>query len=160
MRSWVFVAVTLTFVGAIQAAIYPWIPLSPWWFRAPDKDTPPVVNIQQQGGNYQLSSVEGKAYHALSPATVVQPPVSAVHVQSVPSASLQYLQNGQAILLISPQVAPSSGGQGGADDSNSETGTDNPEGEPTKPNNVADQESPREPAPVTEQSEDYATESS
>lgn len=158
MRSWAFLFIAIAFVAASQAAIYPWIPLPPWWFRAPDKDTPPVVNIQQHGGNYHLSSIEGKAYQALSPASVVQPPVSAVHVQSVPAASLQYLQNGQAIVLISPAVPQSAAGTG---DAGSGTVTEAPGSESTEPGNVADQDPPREPAPVTEQSEDYdATESS
>ncbi|XP_062540902.1 uncharacterized protein LOC134208947 [Armigeres subalbatus] len=166
MRSWSFLFVAFACVAVNRAAIYPWIPLSPWWFRAPDKDTPPVVNVQQQGGNYQLSSIEGKAYQSLTPAAVVQPPVSAVHVQSVPSASLQYLKNGQAILLISPPVPPSTGNAPGESENSvndPNIATDNPNGDatPTELINAANQEQPREPAPVTEKSEDYdATESS
>ncbi|XP_065077045.1 uncharacterized protein LOC135700455 [Ochlerotatus camptorhynchus] len=158
MRSWVILIVSSALVAVSQAAIYPWIPFAPWWVRAPDKDTPAAVNIQQHGGNYHLSTVEGKAYHALAPAHVFQPPVTAVHVQAVPSASLQYLRNGQAILLLSPPTAPA--GQQAVADGAPDAGTTAVEEEPTEPSNDADQDEPREPAPVTEQPEENeATES-
>lgn len=158
MHSSVILIISSGLIAVSQAALYPWIPFAPWWVRAPDKDAPAAVNIQQHGGNYHLSSVEGKAYQALAPATVFQPPGSTVHVQAVPSASLQYLRNGQAILLLTPPAAPS---EQRAEDGASSNAEPTTEEQPTEPSNGANQPEQREPAPVSEQpDENEATESS
>lgn len=160
MRSWTILITTVILVTFGHAAVYPWIPLAPWWVRAPDKDTPASVNIQQLGGSYVYSTAEGKAYHTLAPAAVIQPPVASVHVQAVPALTVQYLPTGQAILVPAAPVAEVSAPRSSAgDDPQQEDASESaPESSAnevgSEPEDAGDQGQPREPAPVTEQPED------
>lgn len=158
MRSWTILATVAVLSSLTHGALYPWFPVAPpWWVRAPDKDLPASVNLQQVGGSYSLSTVEGKAYQAVAPSAAIQPPppVTAVHVQAVPSVAIRYLPTGQAVLVpavaaVNPGNAPEQPQASGADEPEAAA---EGEGEPAT--------EPREPAPVTEQpdEEDEVTES-
>lgn len=159
MRECLILVTAVAAFGSItNAALYPWIPIAPWWVRAPDKDTPPVVSIQQSGGNYAYSTAEGKAFQALTPAAAVQPPpVAAVHVQSVPAVAVHYLPGGQAVLVSGGPLASAANPSADTSyDEGLETTTELGEEEASTddPAAVAVPEQPREPAPVTEHQEE------
>ncbi|XP_058443204.1 uncharacterized protein LOC131425381 [Malaya genurostris] len=151
----------VAFTTVIHGAVYPWVPFASWWVRAPDKDIPPVVNVQQLGGNYVFSTAEGKAYQAVAPASVIQPPLATVHVQALSGLSVQYLPSGQAILVPTGAVV----GNADPDTSNSsddavgqgtttEINENETANEPAEINDEVNSEQPEDPAPVTEQPED------
>lgn len=156
MRSWTFLATVAALSTLAHGALYPWFPVAPpWWVRAPDKDLPASVNLQQVGGSYSLSTVEGKAYQAVAPSVAIQPPpVTAVHVQAIPSVAIRYLPTGQAVLVPAVAVANPGNAPEQSPADGSEAAAAVGEGEPAV--------EPREPAPVTEQpdeGDDDATES-
>ncbi|XP_053681910.1 uncharacterized protein LOC128732641 [Sabethes cyaneus] len=163
MRECLILVTAIATIGSISnAAVYPWIPIAPWWVRAPEKDTPPVVSIQQLGGNYAYSTSEGKAFQALAPAAVGQSPVGTVHVQTLPGVAVHYLPGGQAVLVPAGSLAAA------ANPPSLDSSTD--EGLETTTTEYTDEEAstdpaavsvdgvnpepPREPAPVTEHQEE------
>ncbi|XP_058824914.1 uncharacterized protein LOC131685298 [Topomyia yanbarensis] len=155
----ILVLTTIICVTVIHASVLPWLPFAPWWVRAPNKDTPPVVNIQRLGGNYAYSTAEGKAFEALVPASVVQPPVAAVHVPAFSDLTVHYLPSGQVVLVprgssVTVPTDTDDGGEAGTTTEGNEIETAN------DPAELNDPEQPVEPAPITEQPEDNeATES-
>uniref|UniRef100_A0A1Q3FQZ9 Putative conserved secreted protein n=1 Tax=Culex tarsalis TaxID=7177 RepID=A0A1Q3FQZ9_CULTA len=162
MQSWTILTTAAALATLAHGAIYPWYPIAPppWWVRAPEKDIPASVNLQQVGGSYSFSTVEGKAYQAVAPSSAIQPPpVTAVHVQGIPSVAIRYLPTGQAVLVPSIAVVNPAGSAAPEQPShaNDQPESADGEGEPTA-------EPPREPAPVSEQpqerEEEAATEES
>ncbi|EDS37033.1 conserved hypothetical protein [Culex quinquefasciatus] len=157
MRSWTILATVAAFAILTHGALYPWYPIAPppWWVRAPEKDIPASVNLQQVGGSYSLSTVEGKAYQAVVPSLAIQPPpVTAVHVQGIPSVSIRYLQNGQAVLVPSIAVVnPAGSPREQPSDADGQPEPAEGEGE-----SAAEPAAPREPAPVTEEPQEEEAE--
>lgn len=157
MRSWTILATVAAFAILTHGALYPWYPIAPppWWVRAPEKDIPASVNLQQVGGSYSLSTVEGKAYQAVVPSLAIQPPpVTAVHVQGIPSVSIRYLQNGQAVLVPSIAVVnPAGSPREQPSDADGQPERAEGEGE-----SAAEPAAPSEPAPVTEEPQEVEAE--
>ncbi|XP_055616800.1 uncharacterized protein LOC129762515 [Toxorhynchites rutilus septentrionalis] len=157
MYSVTIVTIVMLFGTIGHASVYPWIPIAPVWLRAPEKDTPPSVHIQQSGGSYAYSTAEGKAYQALASVPVIQPPVTSVQLQAVPAVSVRYLSSGQAVLLppLPPAVPSATDITDDAGEGTTEATGNEIDDEPTEPRNGGEQ--PQESAPVTEQSLDYET---
>ncbi|KAL9694961.1 hypothetical protein quinque_014246 [Culex quinquefasciatus] len=86
MRSWTILATVAAFAILTHGALYPWYPIAPppWWVRAPEKDIPASVNLQQVGGSYSLSTVEGKAYQAVNGQAVLVPSIAVVNPAGSP----------------------------------------------------------------------------
>ncbi|XP_055585884.1 uncharacterized protein LOC129738661 [Uranotaenia lowii] len=173
MRSWTVLAVLATFLAMGHTALVPWIPLGPWWYRAPDKDIPPSVNIQQLGGSYVYNTAEGKAYQAVvpvPPATFVQPPIP-VQVQKVPTVALHYTPAGQGYLVPANSVPqesssekettspPESPADGPQEETATETNDERRDWNDDGNNNGSTEPPRRDPAPVSEEPEENETES-
>ncbi|XP_055525714.1 uncharacterized protein LOC129718695 [Wyeomyia smithii] len=156
MRECLIIVAAIVTIGSISnTVVCSWIPLAPLWVRAPNKDIPPVVNIQQLGGKYDYSISEGKAFQALVPASV-----GSVHIQTVPAVAIHYLPGGQAVVVpAGPLPTASSHSTDPSADEGLETTTEYTEEEAsTDPATIAvDESNPvqlREPAPVTEHQEE------